>query len=591
MKIRQIIISVLGHVDHGKTTLLDKIRGTAIAQREFGGITQHIGATEIPIDVIKNICKGLIDESNYKIKIPGLLFIDTPGHEAFTTLRRRGGALADLALLVVDINESIQPQTIESINILKHYKTPFVVAANKIDMVYGWQREENTAFFETFEKQSSFVRDQIDEKLYTIVGELHEHDFVSERFDRVKDFTKEVAIVPISAVSGEGIPELLMVLIGLAQQYLTESLKIEVSGPGKGTVMEVKEEHGLGTTLDVILYEGTIKRGDKIAIGGLDGVVMTKVKALLKPRPLDEIRDPKFKFQQFNEVYAASGVKIVAKELENVIAGAPLSVVEEDLESVKSRIISEIEGIRIESENQGVVLRADTLGSLEATTGQLKKLGVTIRKADVGDVSKRDVIEAYSVNLNDPYLGVIIAFNVKILPDALEEAERSGVKIFQDNVIYRLVEDYEKWVEETKEEARRRELKALTHPGKIQILPNHTFRVSKPAIVGIEVVSGSIRPKYKLMRSNGSIVGEIKSIQEEKESISTAKKGDRVAIAIEGAIVGRHINEGDLLYVFIPADHLSQLGKFVDEFSNEELSTFQEIKSIIEKKKKGESYG
>ncbi|MFQ6051904.1 MAG: translation initiation factor IF-2 [Candidatus Hydrothermarchaeota archaeon] len=590
MKIRQIITSVLGHVDHGKTTLLDKIRGTAIAQKESGGITQHIGATEIPIETIKDICKGLIDESKYKIRIPGLLFIDTPGHEAFTTLRKRGGALADLALLVVDINEGIQPQTIESLNILKHYRTPFVVAANKIDMIYGWQAKENSTFLASLKNQSSFVREKIDEKLYSLVGELYKYDFSSERFDRVKDFTREIAIVPVSAKSGEGIPELLMVLIGLAQQYLTESLKIEVSGPGKGTVMEVKEEHGLGTTLDVILYDGSIKRGDKIAIGGLDGVVVTKVKALLKPRPLDEIRDPRFKFQRFNEVYAASGVKIVAKGLENVIAGAPLLVVEEDLESVKESIISEIEGIRIETESQGVVLKADTLGSLEATIGQLRKLGIPIRKADVGDVSKRDVIEAYSVNLNDPYLGVIIAFNVRILHDALEEAERTGVKIFQDNVIYRLIEDYERWVEESKLEERRKEFEALTQPGKIQILANHIFRASKPAIVGIEVISGSIRPKYKLMQSNGSIVGEIRSIQEERENISIAKKGDRVAIAIEGAVVGRNINEGDFLYVFIPNGHLSKFDKFLDELSNDELGVLQEIKSIIEKKRKGESY-
>src|SRR5256886_6576863 len=318
--IRQPIVSVLGHVDHGKTTLLDRIRGTGVAGREAGGITQHIGATEVPLEAILAICGDLVKGKTFKI--PGLLFIDTPGHVAFTTLRARGGALADLAVLVVDVNEGFRPQTIESLNILKRYKTPFLVAANKIDMVPGWRKIEKVPFATAYGEEQESVREELDRRLYDLVGRFFEHGFTAERYDRVQDFATTVAVVPTGAKHGVGIAELLLMVIGLAQRFLEESLRVP-EGPAEGTILEVKEEKGLGTTLDAIIYKGVLTRGDTIVLGSGTKPIVTKVKAILRPKPLDEMRDPQDRFDSVDRVTAAAGVKISASGLEGALAGGP----------------------------------------------------------------------------------------------------------------------------------------------------------------------------------------------------------------------------------------------------------------------------
>ena len=310
MKIRSPIVSVLGHVDHGKTTLLDYIRGSTVADREAGGITQHIGATEIPIDTINEICGDFIARLSIKDTIPGLFFVDTPGHAAFTSLRKRGGALADLAILIVDINEGFKPQTYEAINILKMYKTPFIVVANKIDRIFGWDIHEGASFMESFKEQAPRVQTDLDLKIYELIGKLHEEGFQSERFDRVTDFASQITIIPICAKSGEGIIELIAMLLGLAQEYLTEQLEIHEDAPAKGTVLEVKEETGLGVTVDSIIYDGVLRDGDEIALMDANNVVKTKIRSILRPLPLEEMRDSKKKFKKVDEVVAAAGIKI-----------------------------------------------------------------------------------------------------------------------------------------------------------------------------------------------------------------------------------------------------------------------------------------
>src|SRR5688572_3554566 len=280
--IRQPIVSVLGHVDHGKTTLLDRIRGTGVAGREAGGITQHIGATEVPLTTVLEVCGDLVKGKSFRI--PGLLFIDTPGHVAFSTLRARGGALADLAVLVIDINEGFRPQTIESLNILKRYKTPFVVAANKIDLVPGWRKHEAQPFVKSFADQPTSAREELDKRMYDLVGRLFEHGFSADRYDRVEDFTTNLAVVPVSAKFGVGIPDLLLMLIGLAQRFLEVQLAT-LDGPGVGTLLEVTEEKGLGITANAIIYDGTLSKGDTIVFGTAGQPGTAKVKALLKPKP------------------------------------------------------------------------------------------------------------------------------------------------------------------------------------------------------------------------------------------------------------------------------------------------------------------
>ncbi len=564
--LRTPIVCVMGHVDHGKTTLLDKIRGTTIVSGEAGAITQHIGATEVKIGVIADKL-GDPKLINHFL-VPGLLFIDTPGHHAFTTLRSRGGALADLAIVVVDINEGFKPQTYESLQILKRFKTPFVVVANKIDRIRGWVSQKDLPFAVAFKKQFEDVQSRLETKLYELVGELYNQGFASERYDRVTNFQKTLGIVPISAITGEGIPDVLMVLIGLAQKFLEANLQYSSKSPGVGTVLEVKEEKGLGITLDIILYDGMLKKGDTIIIGSLGEPINTKVRALLKPRELHEIRYES-KFQQVNTVTAAAGVKISAPDLEGAIAGAPIRVAtEETLEEIIAQVKSEIDEVRIDTGSAGIMIKADTIGSLEALAHEFQKDKVPIRKAEVGDISHRDAVGASTVE--DPLYSVIIGFNVKIHSDAKDFLqESSNVKIFINDVIYRLIEDYHKYVKEQQEMSEKKIFETIIRPGKFKILPGCVFRQSKPAVVGVRVLGGVVRTNVDIILENGNVVGKIKGLQAEGENIPSARVGKEVAMAIDGATVGRQIKEEDVLYINVPEKH----AKVLEQDIYESLST------------------
>ncbi|MDD3408661.1 MAG: translation initiation factor IF-2 [Methanobacteriaceae archaeon] len=583
MKIRSPIISVLGHVDHGKTTLLDYIRGSTVADREAGGITQHIGATEIPISTIKDICGNFISKLSIKDTIPGLFFIDTPGHAAFTSLRKRGGALADLAILIVDINEGFKPQTIEAINILKMYKTPFVVAANKIDKIFGWESHPGNSFTQSFQEQAPSVQQDLNQKLYELVGELHKLGFQSERFDRISSYASQISIIPVSASTGEGIIELNAMLLGLAQEYLTQQLEIHENAPAKGTVLEVKEETGLGMTIDTIIYDGVLRTNDEIVLMLKNEILTTNVRSILKPNPLEEMRDSKKRFQKVDEIVAAAGVKIAAPNLEDVVSGSPLRVINDE-EDVKKEILKEIEDITIDTEENGVLVKADTLGSLEAVVNILNQEKIPIRSADIGDVNKKDVIKASISQKEDPDHGVIIAFNVDVHPKARRELEETSLKLFQGNVIYKLTEDHHDWLEERKSAVKKHLLDSLIKPAKIMILPKLIFRQSKPAICGIEVLNGTVKPGYILMDENGNKVGSIASMEDKGETLPSMSRGQQVAMAINDAIAGKDFEEGDSLYVDIPEKHFKVIErKFKDKLNDDELACLEEFVRIKRK--------
>lgn len=476
--------------------------------------------------------------------------------------------------------KGVEEQTKECIEILRSRKTPFVVAANKIDRIPGWKSMENKPFLESYASQDPVVKQRFDELLYRLIGDLAKFGFASDRFDRIRDFTRTVAIVPTSALTGEGIPELLAVICGLVQHYLMKRLAI-TEGPGKGVILEVREEPGLGSTIDVILYDGVIKQGDIIVVGGLEKPIVTKVRALLLPKPLHEIRDPEDRFLNVDNVSAAAGVKIVAQDLEKALAGAPVRVVGEDekLEDIIKEVSEEVKGIRFTKDIDGVVVKTDTLGSLEALVSYLKKANIPVRVADVGPVSKRDVFEASISKKSAEQYGVVLAFNVKVLPEAEKEALDHGVVIFTNNIIYRLIEEYQQWLNKLKEEEQRRIISQLIHPGKIRILPGYVFRRSDPAIVGIEVLAGKIKPGYPLMKTSGAHVGNIMQIQESGKPISEATTGMKVAISIRGDVmVGRQIKEGEVLYVAVPEKHLETLAKFKDLLPPDEVSLLEELK-------------
>ncbi len=581
---RQPIVVVLGHVDHGKTALLDYIRKSKVQVKEAGGITQHIGATEIPAEYIKKFCRPTLERLGIKVTVPELLFVDTPGHAAFSNLRKRGGSVADLAILVIDIRAGVQPQTLESIEILRYFKVPFIIAANKIDTLGEYASREGS-FLENISNQSPQAKSELEIKCYEIVNRLAQEGFEAERIDRIKDFAKQICVVPTSAVTGEGVVDLLAVLAGLAQRYLQS--KLQTTGTTRGNVLEVKQEKGLGTTADVIIYDGRLKEGDTIVLAGRDEPVVTKVRALLKPEPLKEIRTEK-KFFRVKEVRAASGVKISAPKLENVVPGGTILVAEpEGVVKAVGEIRKEMEEIEFTTDKLGVIVKADALGTLEAIVKLLKAKEITVRKADIGDITRKDIMEAEEVRASDPFLGTVLGFNVKNTEEGLADSKK--IKVILGDIIYRIIEAYELWVETEKQKVREEELDRLVRPAKFQILPNFVFRASKPAVVGVEVLGGVLKNHTQLIRDDGAEVGQIKQLEIQGEPVKEARKNSKLAVSIEGPTVGRQINEGDVLYVSMNENNYKGLKKFLDLMDDSEREVLEEI--VIIKRRDKKSWG
>jgi len=582
VKLRQPVVVVLGHVDSGKTSLLDKIRGTAVQSREVGGITQHIGASYFPIETIKEITGKLFDKlAKSENPVPGLLVIDTPGHEVFANLRMRGGSAADIAIVVVDVNKGLEAQTLESSDILKNRKVPFVIALNKIDQISGWKKNNSILIAEQLKIQDTTILTYLDEKVYNVVGALSRLGYSSEAFWRVKDFTKELAIVPVSAVKGTGIPELLAVLVGLAQQYMSKRLERHETET-KGIVLEVNDEIGLGPSANVILLDGTLKHGDRIVIAKKDSVTVTKIKALLLPKPLDEMRDPRDKFRHVDSVIAAAGLKITSPDLEGVLAGSPLYVVknQDDEERLKSNIASEIKSAIIQTESNGIILRCDTIGSIEAITELLKKENIPIRSADLGNITRKDVLSASAVREKDRYLGVVLGFNVKIFEDAEREAFERKIKIFNEKIIYNLVRSYSEWVTYEKVHEDSIVFNEIPPICKFQFLKGFVFRRNNPAVFGAEILIGKLKQKISVINEKGKKIGIIHQIQNEGKNLDVAAKGTQVALSIKEPTVGRQINEGDMFYTDLNSKEARiLLERFLDRLNEEEQEIFNFILS------------
>ena len=589
---RQPIVAVLGHVDHGKTSLLDYIRnlGTrsqgSVMAREAGGITQHIGATEVPAGILNKICGPLLQGKEFLS--PGLLFIDTPGHHSFTSLRTRGGALADIAILVIDVMDGCKPQTIESIRILRESKTPFIIAMNKVDRLYGWSAESGRSTAKSLREQSSDVIGYLEEKHWKLVAELGENGFNAERYDRVTDFTNTIAMVPCSAKEGEGIQDLLAVVIGLAERYL-ESQLTDVDGSGTATILEVKEERGLGKTLDIILSKGSISKGDEIIVATESGPKRTKVRGMFSPRGMTEMRDAGDRWDPVDRVHAAAGVKVSAVDLDDVLAGTTLHVVNTEEEAEEAWMKAKEEStLSIDLKDNGVCIKADTLGGLEALSFELGERGISIRAASVGKITRRDVRIAEVGKEREER--VILAFSTNALPDAIKEIEKpsSDIHLIGGEIVYHIMEQYEEWRENVLAEKEKEEREMVVHPGRLLFLPDHTFRASKPAVIGVRILGGRLHIGQRLMK-DGVQIGQVKSIKKGQDNQKEAIQGDEVAIAIDGAVkrpgeeameathvtVGRQIDEGDVLLVSVPETHVRILRK--RELSAMEKEILEEI--------------
>ncbi len=552
---RALICLLTGHVDHGKSQIIETISKRKIVEKEAGRITQKISAIKTDIKDISSIIGSLSLKS--KIKIPGFLFIDSPGHAAFTNLRKRGGSLADIAILVIDVNEGMLAQTKEAVEILKQYKTPFIVALNKIDLISGWRVNKGKGIIEDINSQAESTRNNLDNRLYEVVGKLYELGFNAERFDRVNDYTKQIAMVPISAKTGEGLQELLFVLLGLAQKYLEKNLEIELGKGGKGVVLEVREDKGLGIVLDVVLYDGKIKVNDDFVIGSLEEPVVSKV------RNMFELRKP------VNKAEAAANVTLIAPNLENVYSGMPLMVAEkkEDIERLKREVQEQVEEVLIETGKEGIIAKADSLGSLEALVGLLKENNIPIKKASLGEINKKDIAEAETEK--DELNQVIVGFNIKNV--------KENVNVITSDVIYEIIEKLEKWREGKKKGREEKKLKSLKRPCKIYLIPNFVFRQSNPAVVGVEVLKGTLKAGIPMMNGIGKKIAEIKSIQDEGKNVEEAGKGKQVAVSFPGVMVGRQIIEGQVLISDLNEEEFRKLKEMKSFLNSEEIELLKEI--------------
>jgi len=570
--IRQPIVTVCGHVDHGKTSILDHFRKTDLQSQEAGGITQKISFTLYPYEQISKTCP-LLEKSGINLKIPGFLFIDTPGHAAFTNLRKRGGSLADLAILVVDINEGIKPQTAEVIQILKYNKTPFLIALNKIDNISGWRTNKEKSLKDNIESQPINVKSLFDERYMTIAYSLNNYGFDSDLFYNIEDFTKKIALIPCSARTGEGIQELMMMLCGLSQKYLKERLKI--GDYAKGIILEVKKDKDNEYT-EAILYDGKLKRNDEIAVADINGnPTITKI------RTIEEIMPLSTKFAKKEEVIAATGLKLQFSEKLDILPGMPfLSYKKNKEDSIKSIFKKELTEV-IKTEKNGIIAKADSLGSLEALLVLLRQKNVPVLKAGIGNINKNDFSSAKANLEIDQCDAIILGFNVNINEDVKELLNQNKkIKVIKEEVVYRLIDLLEQTRENLKKEIEREKLMGLITLCKLEILSQYVFRVTKPAIFGVKVSLGRLIHENILIDETGEEIGRIKNIQSDKNSLSEAVKDQEVAISVPGVNFEKQLKNRRYLYSNLSERQFKEFKKNKELLNDEEMKILREISEI-----------
>ncbi|KAI0888689.1 uncharacterized protein GGS22DRAFT_62233 [Annulohypoxylon maeteangense] len=594
--LRSPICCILGHVDTGKTKLLDKIRQTNVQEGEAGGITQQIGATYFPVDAIKQKTAVVNPDGQFEFKVPGLLIIDTPGHESFSNLRSRGSSLCNIAILVVDIMHGLEPQTLESMKLLRDRKTPFIVALNKIDRLYGWKKVDNNGFQESLALQNKGVQNEFRNRLEQTKLAFSEQGFNAELYYENKSMARYVSLVPTSAHTGEGIPDMLKLIIQLTQERMVGSLMYlsEV----QATVLEVKAIEGFGMTIDVILSNGILREGDRIVVCGVEGAITTNIRALLTPAIMKELR-VKSQYVHNKEVKAAMGVKISAPGLEGAIAGSRLLVVgpDDDEEDLEEEVESDLNKLfsRVATTGRGVSVQASTLGSLEALLDFLKDCKIPVANVGIGPVFKRDVVQCATMLEKSPDYAVMLCFDVKIDKEAQAHADENGIKVFTADIIYHLFDAFTKHMEEQLEKKKEESKMLAVFPCVLNTVA--VFNKTGPIVVGVDVVDGNLRVNTPIaaVKQNPTTglkeiiqLGRVTSIERDHKQIPVCKKGQpSVAIKVEMGghqpTYGRQLEEKDVLYSLISRASIDTLKEFYrKEVTNEEWQLIIKLKPLFD---------
>lgn len=596
-KLRSPVICIMGHVDTGKTKILDRIRRTHVQDDEAGGITQQIGATYFPIEAVKKETFKIEEGRNLDYNVPSLLIIDTPGHESFTNLRTRGSSLCDIAILVIDIMHGIEPQTRESIGLLKQRRTPFIVALNKIDRIYDWKAQpDNCPTRDSLAKQTNVQRTEFDRRVEEAKLALQQEGFNSELYWKNEDIRKYISIVPTSAITGEGIPDLLMLLLSLPQKLLVERLMY--NSILEATLLEVKVIDGLGTTIDVILTGGLIRGGDTIVVAGLEGPIVTTIRALLTPHPMKEMR-VKGQYQRHNVIHAAQGVKISAEGLEKAVAGTQLLVVpdpndEDELEYAKKEVMTDFSDTlkNAAKTSRGVYVQASTLGSLEALLEFLKTSSIPVSAVNIGPVHKRDVNIASTMLEKAPEYAVILAFDVKVETEAKELAEDVGVTIYTADIIYNLFDMFETHMADVKKRKRDEASDDAVFPSISEILPSNVYNKKNPIVMGVKILEGQLKVGTPLVVQRGEAkwfdIGRVVDIRKaDGAQVKIGKQAESVCIKIQGKtdsiMYGRHFTAEDKLVSKMSRKAIDLLKEhFRNELSTEDWRLVVKLKSMFQ---------
>lgn len=598
-KLRCPIVVIMGHVDTGKTKLLDNIRRTNVQEGEAGGITQQIGATYFEPKTLLTRCEKLNKTEKLDLTLPGILVIDTPGHESFTNLRSRGSNLCDLAILVVDLMHGLEQQTIESLKMLRSKGTPFVVALNKVDRCYNWKtcandpirsalevQEEGT--IQEFRARAEEAKVQLAEQGVNsnIYWEMGEDDWQTSDF---------VPLVPTSAISGEGVQDILLLLCRMAQEKLWR--QIMWCGNLQCTVLEVKAIEGLGMTIDVIVVNGTIREGDKVVLCTMDGPVVSEIRGLLTPPPSREMR-VKSEYIHHKEIKGALGVKLIGNGFEKVMAGTPVMVVgpDDEEEDIKAEVMQDLKSLTdsLSVDKRGVMVQASTLGALEALLQFLRvetKPPIPVSSVGIGTVFKKDVtkISIMKEKAGFEEYATILAFDVNVDKDARAAAEEAGVKIFTADIIYHLFDHFTRYMEEIAEKRKQEAQDVAVFPSIVKILPQHIFNQKDPIILGMEVFDGILKVGTPLCvpALGGIHVGKVVSIEMNGKEQQTARKGTSVAVKIVNEsnptiTYGRQFDSTNMLYSTLTRSSIDALkANFKDTLEKEDWKLVIKLKKVF----------
>ena len=601
--LRSPICTVLGHVDAGKTSLLDMLRESNVQKKEAGGITQKIGTTFMKKESIEEITK----EINKEIKIPGIIYVDTPGHECFSAIRLCGLLISDIIIIIVDIFKGLEQQTIECINLLHEYKKPFIIAVNKIDRLNGWKSNTpnmSTCLKNVLKNQNKNTLSILDDHINKICNQLSSYGFHSSLYYKNNDIKYTISIVPISAKLGFGLPDLIMLINVLSQQMISSKLTVTNKVDG-GYIIEKIKDKKYGNLLSSLLINGKIKNNDCIMLlDENDNIVEFQLKHLYEPIEGLEVKDS-LNILLVPEINTQLPFIIKCNDELNPKPGTPFYVVNKDnktkiyelLEKYKNKYLNPN---KIKLEKYGIQINAKTYNSAQGLGELCNTKGIQISKIMIGDINKINLMKLNNkyenlnktkndFTFNKRYM-VILAYDTCVSDELLKMAEDMNIKIMTNKLIYQLVEEYENHVVKLDKEFKN-QYPNLRKPCEIKIIDKFVFHKKDPIIIGVSVTKNNLHigmvieaiidkknvDKKNIDKKNiGKMaikLGKITSIKKHDKQIEEAKENDVVCIKIE------LVNANDYKYEYGKDFDDKSLVKSV--ISNNELELLSKYPTIF----------